>query len=289
MKKYLFITLLFIAALLIACESGYDKLGNDPTLYELEKIVRNCEDHKATHRFEQYEELLQELSKDKYLVVPIHRFIDSLDDERVVVALRHDVDWHPFKALEMAFLEENYGIRSSWYILATAPYYGKYKRQQAIRFESMNSVYRELHEQGHEVGIHNDLIALMVKYDIEPLEFTRNEMAFFDSLGIPVYGCVAHGSGIAQNTVPNFHIFSDWAESDFIEYKGKQYPIGSYSLDHYGFEYEANFINHTQYFSESSGTWNIEGGFYAVLNQIRQSEPGDRIQILTHPVWWGKN
>jgi hypothetical protein len=55
----------------------------------------------------------------------------------------------------------------------------------------------------------------------------------------------------------------------------------------YGFEYEANFINYTKYYTDSGGNWNI-GSFSDVLKQIKNAKPGDRIQMLAHPLWWGK-
>ena len=83
-------------------------------------------------------------------------------------------------------------------------------------------------------------------------------------------------------------MFSDFAKSDSVEFQGRKYPIGQYSLDEYGFIYEAYHIDYNIYYSESGGDWNTEGGFNEILLKLQLSQPGDRIQILTHPVWWGK-
>ena len=56
----------------------------------------------------------------------------------------------------------------------------------------------------------------------------------------------------------------------------------------YGFEYESNFIPHNKYYSESGGDWSVEGGFDQVIQELKDSRPGARIQFLMHPVWWGK-
>jgi len=47
---------------------------------------------------------------------------NTFNDSKVVVGLRHDVDFNPFKALEMAIIEKFYGIRATYYFLATAEY-----------------------------------------------------------------------------------------------------------------------------------------------------------------------
>ena len=86
----------------------------------------------------------------------------------------------------------------------------------------------------------------------------------------------------------NYQIFSDFSQSDSIEYFEQQYRIGEYSLEEFGFQYEANFINFDKFYAESGGIWNVEGGLDQVITELQESEPGDRIQILTHPVWWGK-
>ena len=128
----------------------------------------------------------------------------------------------------------------------------------------------------------------MIKYRLDPCTFNQQEIDFYDGLNITIHGSVAHGSPIAQETKPNFWIFSDFAEANDVEYKGDKYRIGEYGMKEYGFEYEANFVDFNKYYSDSGGEWNIEGGLEEVLNQLRNCQKGERVQILAHPVWWGK-
>jgi hypothetical protein len=132
------------------------------------------------------------------------------------------------------------------------------------------------------------MLTAMIEYGFDPLIFNSNEMAFIKSLGIPVSGTAAHGSPIARKTIPNYQIFSDFAKSDSVLYEGKKYPIGKNSLREFGFEYEAYFLDFNNYYSESGGKWNDENGFTGILSKLEESLPGDRIQILTHPDWWGR-
>jgi hypothetical protein len=284
--KWILISLYFFT-ILISCKEEIELLGN-PSLSELENYTRHNQDHKATHTFSQYEELLKKLSEEKYIVLPIVEFKDSINDSKVLVGMRHDIDHHPFKALEMAELEHSYNILATYYVLATSTYYGKFTHDSIRRYDCMEYIYNELYNSGHEIGVHNDLLTVMIKHKLDPFEFNKNELVFYGRLGIKIYGTAAHGSRIARKTVSNFQIFSDFAKSSYVEYKGKKYRIGEYSLQEYGFEYKAYFTDFNKYYSECGGTWNLEDGFDQLLSKLENSQPGDRIQILTHPVWWGK-
>src|SRR5687767_3822097 len=72
--------------------------------------------------------------------------LPELTTARNFVCLRHDVDCHPLGTVDMAVLEAEEGVRSTWYILMTAHYNPRSKAcRQAIR---------RLVELGHEIGLH---------------------------------------------------------------------------------------------------------------------------------------
>jgi hypothetical protein len=263
-------------------------LRNYPSLSELEKYVRSSQDKRATHTYAQYEQLLTELSKDRYIVLPLNEMRKTVDSTKIVVGLRHDVDCHPFKALEMARMENKHGIRSTYYILATSIYYGELSKTGVRRYDCMNTIYKQIYDLGCEIGIHNDLVAVMVYCDLDPFKFNHDELDFYKSLGIPIYGSATHGSPITSETVHNKMIFSDYADTNSFVYKGKVYKIGQHSLAEYGFEYEAYHINYTNYYSESGGVWSLKGGLGEVIKTLQNLQPGKRVEILAHPVWWGK-
>lgn len=261
---------------------------HEPPYADLEKRIREEYDYRAVFTWGQYRDLLLELSKGKYLVLPLNEMRNTFDDSKVVIGLRHDIDMNPFKALEMASMEKDFGIRATYFILPTADYYGHIYRTGLNRSIGLDSLIRELYDTGAEIGIHNDMLTAMIDYGFDPLTFNSNEMVFLGLLEIPVYGTASHGSPIAKKTIPNYQIFSDYAKSDSVLYEGKKYPIGKYSLKDFGFEYEAYFLSFNLYYSESGGKWNDENGFAGTLQKLNKSVPGDRIQILTHPDWWGR-
>jgi hypothetical protein len=261
---------------------------HEPTYADLEKRTREKYDYRAVFTWDQYMDLMIELSKDKYLVLPLNEMRNTYSDSKVVIGLRHDIDMNPFKALEMAEIEKDVGIRATYFVLPTADYYGYLYRTGLIRCTGLDSLIKDLYDRGAEIGIHNDMLTAMIDYGFDPLIFNSNEMAFIKSLGIPVSGTASHGSPIAKKTVPNYQIFSDFAKSDSILYEEKKYPIGKNSLREFGFEYEAYFLDFNNYYSDSGGKWNDENGFNGTLSKLEKSMPGDRIQILTHPDWWGR-
>ncbi len=257
-------------------------------LKELEITIRTKQDPRATFTFEQYEELLSVLDNEKFIVLPIKDFKDSINKEKVLIGLRHDIDCHPFKALEMAKMEKSHGFRATYYILASAAYYGEFINEEIVRNECMEKIYKEIHSLGTEIGIHNDLISNMILHGINPYTFNHKELSFYNSLGIEVVGTAAHGSYITAETAMNYEIFSDFAEVTSIEYEGQTYEIGQYSLKDFGFDYEAYFVYFDHYYSDSSKNWTEEGDFESFLEALGNSKLGTKIQLLTHPVWWGK-
>jgi hypothetical protein len=129
----------------------------------------------------------------------------------------------------------------------------------------------------------------MITYGLDPVTFNQKDLAYFSRIGIDIHGTASHGSYIARSTVPNYQIFSDFAKQDSIGYNGFMYKVGIKSLADFGFEYEAYFISYNGYISDSGGKWNDPEGFSGILKKLDSAVPGDRIQILVHPDWWGKD
>jgi hypothetical protein len=288
MKRILILIFIAIIKLVLTgCEKPEDS-GSNPVYAETEKKIRDEYDQYAVFTWSQYKELLNKLKQDKFIVLPLDEMRNTINASKVVVGLRHDIDMNPFKALEMSNIEKSYGIRSTFFILATSEYYGHFNTSGVVRNKGMEQLYEELFNNGAEIGIHNDLLTVMIYYHLDPLAFNKTELAFYDSLNIPVYGTAAHGSALARATLSNFNIFSDFATKDSVEYLGMKYPLGQHSLKEFGFDYEAYFINFTVYYSDSGGQWNDPQGFNGILNKLENSNPGERIEILAHPDWWGK-
>ncbi|MBN2091651.1 hypothetical protein JW964_18700 [candidate division KSB1 bacterium] len=263
-------------------------LNKNLSLTQIENMVRKIYDSKATFTFEQYEQLLQEISKPDYRVLSLNVLRQTTDPTKILVGMRHDVDGHPFKALKMAQMEQSYQISSTYFILHSAEYYGNYSLKGVTRYPAMDEIYQKINLLGHEIGIHNDLLALMVFTNIDPLEFTHQEIACYQRLGIPIYGTSSHGGKfVLSHHLKNLWIFSDFHEPATFSYLYQNYNYGLLSLKEMGFEYEAYNISYNKYLSDSGGGWN-EKKVDDPIKFLQECKPGDRVVILTHPLWWGK-
>jgi hypothetical protein len=285
--------IIFSASLLLfmltSCEKN-DVIPEIPPPYsETEKMIREEYDSWAVFKWDDYHRLMEKLSEDKFIVLPLNEMRQHFDPSKVVIGLRHDMDFNPFNGLKMANIEKSYGIRSTYFVLPTAEYYGRITNNGVIRNSGMDSLYKRINKKGGEIGIHNDLITVMITYGLDPFIFNRKDLEFFMKAGIEIHGTASHGSPIAKVTVPNYQIFSDFTKKDSVEYNGLKYPLGIKSLADFGFQYEAYFINFNGYISDSGGKWNNPEGFPGVLKKLDSAVPGDRIQILVHPDWWGRS
>lgn len=286
--------------LMVSCDVFailFAPLDPESTLDEIERRVRLRNDTRAVFTYDEYRELMQELAGEHYMVLPMDSFRITFDTTRIVVGMRHDIDCHPFNALEMADIENSFGMQSTYYILHSAEYYGTASEGPFVRFAVMDTIYRQLAEKAGEIGVHNNLIEMMTRYDIEPLSFQLEEIEYYAALDIPIYGSAAHGSeDVTELGLSNRMIYADFSEYGTFDYRGKTYEYGRYSLGEFGFQYEALAIDYDKFISDSGGRWSISGvndqshdGSLGVAIQALQSfEPGDRVQILTHPVWWGR-
>jgi len=152
---------LFISVILMTwLSSCTQQFAKELPFADLESRIRAEYDWRADWPWSKYRQLLDVLSDKKFHVTTIDEFRKTFDSTVVMVGLRHDVDLHPFKALEMADIEKHYNFRASYYILATADYYGKYIDGAIVRYPEMDYVYHELVDKGAEIGVHNDLLTI---------------------------------------------------------------------------------------------------------------------------------
>jgi hypothetical protein len=279
----------FLLLALSGCEKNDMPVEPESPYSATEKMIRAEYDRSAVFSWKDYHILMDKLCEEKFTVLPLNEMRKHFDPSKVVIGLRHDMDFNAFRGLEMVNIERSYGIRSTYFVLATSEYYGKITQSGVTRNIGMDSLYKRISDRGGEIGIHNDLLAVMIIYGLDPYLFNKNELDFYSSVGIQIHGTASHGSYIAKVTATNYQIFSDFAKKDSVEYNGQKYPLGIKSLADFGYEYEAYFINFNSYITDSGGKWNDPEGFQGILKKLDSAIPGDRIQILVHPDWWGRD
>lgn len=212
--------------------------------------------------------------------------------EKRYLWIRHDIDHDLDKAITMARLESEYGYRSTYFLLHTAPYWKNGDTQ----------VIKELVRLGHNVGIHNNALAEWVRNPDGPKPITtiRNaKMRLNDISGMPVRTTSAHGDKLCRER--GFCNYDMWFESP--------YPRGHFNytedimhdfsnIERIGLM-EAYFVRRDAYLTDTGHKWQgaIAGMippfeyFAESLGPAETVESFNRIQtgimqLLVHPCWW---
>lgn len=178
----------------------------------------------------------------------------STDDR--VAFVRHDVDVCLERALELAELEYELGIRSTYMVLPDTPLYD---------LEEERDLLHLIHEFGHEIALHCDLSG------VEPDEpVGRDGLAPGERRRVDAAGRYLEELGIDPVASVSFHRPSERV------LEGPRTIAGMVNA------YNPDLLS--AYISDSSGRWR-EGD---PLESILESVGADRLQVLTHPIWWGE-
>lgn len=207
-----------------------------------------------------YQEMeFQERAYERFMAFIAKNFeITTLKDAEFydgnICMLRHDVDHRIDYAIEMAKIDNRFGISSTFFVLPGAEYYNSEIIEKLKVIQGL----------GHEIGLHNDIITKCIqnksdnpeKYLVEQLNFLRRN-------GIKIYGTSSHGHKLCRRRkYRNYQIFKNCVPP----YQVKPSKIGNiplYSIDLENHDlYEAYFLSHECYIADigsgpdsSRGTW----------------------------------
>lgn len=247
--------------------------------------------------FESYEAFLGKISDtSRYLVVPLNEFKKTINSNKVVIGLRHDVDISLSHAFAFSESESKLGFRSSYYILHTAAYYLLNQGNMAIHNENIIPFLQKMQfDRNFEIGWHNDLITLQLVYNINPVDFLKNELKWLRSYGINITGSASHGSPYCHSYhYLNFYFFEECAlplvtgfpNNTGVLKDGQFVTFQRGKLQDFNLDYEAYFLNNNKYFSDASITNGVR--WHTNMLDPASLNPGDRVIILVHPVHWHK-
>lgn len=227
---------------------------------------------------------------------------DLLTDQPNVVALRHDVDHDLDLALEMAFWEHRRGVRATYYLLPSAPYWGDDK--------DFDLKVLQLADYGHEVGLHLNGLAEWVDGRIDDIpNRLQFSLARLRSSGLDVIGTAAHGDRACyEHDVINNWVFEELRPTDpstsesglsaegvpspdpafRIPYRddvvtradGAQFRLWSLSMADMGLAYEAVRLSMDGYYSDSGGRWT------RTPDPLTADLSRGRHQVLVHPEYY---
>jgi hypothetical protein len=231
---------------------------------------------------------------NKFIVLPLEKFRKTFNRRKIIIGLRHDVDLDLNIAHRLSMVENNIGVKSSYYILHTAPYYLADANNMAVHNDSiiptLQTMQNKLH---HEIGWHNDLVTLQVVYNLDPIAYFHQELNWLRNNGLTITGTASHGSNYCYTyNYLNYYFFNEYKDHIVGQFKnndsviaGKNLIILKHaSLKDFGLNYEAYFLNNNKYFSDAKfingERWNPE------QLDIKSLVPGDRVIILMHPIYY---
>ena len=206
-------------------------------------------------KLEDYKKLVIETSK-YYKFAKINLNLDNFLKENKnnkICFLRHDIDFCPENALNIAFLENKHNIVSTYTILVTSKYYNAFTKENRNLFKKIKSL-------GHEVGLHFDPTV----YEID----TEKKLNLY----------VKHEKNLIEDLIEaKVEMFSYHQPTNFL------LNCNAYKYGGCINSYSSFFQNEVEYTSDSNGYWR-----FRTWNEILL-EKHQMIQILTHPIWWKKD
>lgn len=173
----------------------------------------------------------------------------NCDESKKTVIFRHDVDLSLEKAVNIAKIEYENNISSTFYVLLSTDFYNVFSK-------TSNDMLKNIMSLGHDIGLHFDEKRYEINNDEELNNFVRKEC---DILSMAV--------GKEVKSV-SMHRPSRWILDNDIHFDS---VINSYSK---------KFFTDFKYLSDSRMNWRED-----VLDIIK-NEKYDRLHILTHPFWY---
>jgi hypothetical protein len=262
------------------------------------QFIKSASKSETNFSYTKYVEFLAKISDtSKYVVLPLNEFTKTVMSNKIVIGLRHDVDVDLKLAYKLSTVENNFGFRSSYYILHTASYYLLKSNDMAVHSDSIIPTLKIMQDNyHHEIGWHNDLITLQLVYKIDPVSFFHQELKWLRSKDLRITGTASHGSSFCYiYKYLNFYFFDEcekptvgqFVNNDKVLVDGKYIYLKHSHLSDFGLDYEAYFLNNNKYFSDatvvSGQRWNVSK---LDLNSLK---PGDRVIILMHPCYYYSN
>lgn len=227
--------------------------------------------------------------KEHFDIVPVKDF--HLERDRPKCLLRHDVDGgggHGLSAAyQMAKIEYDLGISSSYFMLPTAPYY-----EDTLNFIGRSKAIQDM---GHEIGYHNDVLTVCIDEGRTPNEVFSEHINFLRDNDLRIYGLSSHSSKYRKkHNVLTPSIFKDSAPTtDEKETHVKNIEL--YTVDYKEYNlYRCLKLPVDDYLSDSGGKWSFSvmreaKGLPAITLKEYLAEIADKsdtIMILSHPGIW---
>lgn len=185
-----------------------------------------------------------------------YRFLDYGETSGTPqVIWRHDIDYCPHRALNIARIEADKGARCVYHVLLSSPYYN-------VLDPEVIATLREIVALGHTVGLHFDMDVFGPNFAFDQALF--EERVIFEKNLLET----TLGTGILSMSFHNFAMHrAELIEAD--AFCGMANACSSQIRDTF------------RYVSDSNGIWR-----YDRLEDVLEAPSVPHLHILTHPIWW---
>lgn len=183
-----------------------------------------------------------------------YTFTNYIDFEGLTtpfIIKRHDVDFSVHRALALAKIENELGIKATYFFNPHCEFYNLFEREISDKIIEIKSL-------GHKIGLHFDSHYWGILEQKQLDEFLLIDKNLMDTVfKIDVQEFSFH------NTTP------------FTMSCKEPYYSGLLNV------YSNRFFDDINYCSDSNGFWRYER-----MPEIISSRKYEKIQLLTHPEWW---
>lgn len=298
MIKYLIFSILFITVF-VSCKKNEEQIPkkradtastiyiSDDIIIKDSTIIRD-----TIFNYNVYENFLRSLiNSNRFIFVPLNEFESALSSDKVVIAMRHDIDYDIPSALRFARREFKLGIRATYFLLNTADYYGITKRDTIIRNpDVLKYILKLQNEYKHEIGWHNDLVTQQIVYNFDIKKYLTSELSWLRGNGIRIDGSVYHGSEFCYKYLylnsyiwRNSGINTNFPSFDSVLINNAYIKIKKFVYSDFGLSYEGS-LKCDYFFADvfffDNKRWNMS------MFDWNSLKPGDKVIILTHPALW---
>lgn len=210
------------------------------------------------HRVSEYHET--DFTEDEYRLLiktakAKYSFGDfsSIKDKKSFILWRHDVDYSVHRALRLAQIENEEGVKSTYFLLLNCEFYNLFEI-------SIKKIVKEIISLGHEIGLHFDLTAYKINEIDELDRFLSFEKSVLENLfEVNVQAFSFHNPTLSTLKVDDFKLAG---------------MVNAYA---------PLFKEEFGYCSDSNGYWR-----HSRLMDVLKNGQYDKLQVLTHPAWWQK-
>lgn len=192
-----------------------------------------------------YENLIITMLNNGYII----SLYENVEKYEKSIIIRHDIDFCPNKAMDIARIEYELGIQSTFFVLISTEFYNVFSKETT-------GILEKILKLGHSIGLHFDEQRYNIKEINQMKKCVYLECEILGkALSIPIKAISMHRP--SKLTLDSNIVFEGLVNS-----------------------YSQTFFTDMKYLSDSRMHWRED-----VLDIIK-SNKHKRLHILTHPFWY---